>query len=179
VTEAIAYNTSFPAQRPRSQIKPLCPPQYIEVPPNIEVKRIISYLSAVLSHSPNPLLLKDVSKLLIFQPVGRPFAITICMILVIIRMKVLSEKHLELSQTIALLIVSIRREKGCQRCDFCQSTEDEDVLFLLEEWDTQENLKSHLKSGRFRVLRGAMNLLKEPYEMVFHTAFHPVGMEKT
>jgi quinol monooxygenase YgiN len=98
------------------------------------------------------------------------------MILVIIRMKVLSEKRMELSQTIALLIVSIRTEKGCQRCDFCQSTEDENELWLLEEWDTQENLKNHLKSGRFRVLRGAMNLLKEPYEMMFHTVFHPAGM---
>ena len=95
------------------------------------------------------------------------------MILVIIRMKVLPEKRMELSQTIALLIVSIRTEKGCQRCDFCQSTEDENDLWLLEEWDTQESLKSHLKSERFRVLRGAMTLLKEPYEMMFHPAFYP------
>ena len=99
------------------------------------------------------------------------------MILIIIRMNVLSEKRLELSQTIALLIVSIRTEKGCKRCDFCQSTEDENRLFLLEEWDTQENLKSHLKSERFRVLRGAMTLLKEPYEMMFHPVSHPVGIE--
>jgi quinol monooxygenase YgiN len=93
-------------------------------------------------------------------------------------MKVHSEKRLELSQTIALLIVSIRTEKGCKRCDFCQSMEDENRLFLLEEWDSQKNLKSYLKSGRFRVLRGAMNLLKEPYEMTFHTVSHPAGMEE-
>jgi len=99
------------------------------------------------------------------------------MTLVIIRMKVLSEKRLELSQTIALLIVSIRTEKGCKRCDFCQSTEDENEFWLLAEWDTQENLKSHLKSERFKVLRGAMNLLKGPYEMTFHTVSHPAGME--
>ena len=114
---------------------------------------------------------------MIFSAVGKPFAITIFMILVIIRMKVLSEKRMELSQTIASLIGSIRAEKGCRRCDFCQSMENENELCLLEEWDTQENLKSHLKSGRFRVLRGAMNLLKEPYEMMFHTVFHPAGME--
>jgi quinol monooxygenase YgiN len=88
-------------------------------------------------------------------------------------MKVLSEKRLELSQTIALLIVSIRTEKGCQRCDFCQSTEDENEFWLLEEWDTRENLKSHLKSECFKVFRGAMNLLKEPYEMMFCPAFYP------
>jgi len=102
----------------------------------------------------------------------------ICMILVIIRMRVLAEKRKELSQTISSLIGSIRTENGCRRCDFCQSMEDENELSLLEEWDTQENLKIYLKSERFRVLRGAMNLLQEPYGMMFHTIFHPAGMKE-
>ena len=100
------------------------------------------------------------------------------MILVIVRMEVPSEKRKELSQTIASLIGSVRTEKGCKRCEFCQSMEDENRLFLLEEWDTQENFKDHLKSRRFKVFRGAMNLLKEPYEMMFHTVFHPEGREE-
>ena len=99
------------------------------------------------------------------------------MILVIIRMKVLSEKRMELSQAIVSLIGSIRTEKGCKRCDFCKSVEDENQLFLLEQWDSQENIKSYLKSVRFRVLRGAMNLLKEPCQMMFYTVYHPKGME--
>ena len=99
------------------------------------------------------------------------------MILVSIRMNVLSEKRIELSQTIASLSGSIRMEKGCRSCDFCQSIEDENLLFLFEEWDTRNNLITHLKSEHFKVLRGAMSLLREPYEMMFHTAFHPEGME--
>jgi quinol monooxygenase YgiN len=106
---------------------------------------------------------------------------TICyyifMILVITRMKVLSEKRMELSQTIASLSGSIRMEKGCNRCDFCRSIEDENRLFLLEEWDTRENLMIHLKSEHYKVLRGAMNLLKEPYERRFYTVFQPAGMK--
>ncbi len=85
---------------------------------------------------------------------------------------------MELSQTIALLSGSTRMEKGCQRCDFCQSIEDENRFFLLEEWDTEENLMANLKSEHFKVLRGAMNLLEDPYETMFHTVFHPAGMEK-
>jgi quinol monooxygenase YgiN len=100
------------------------------------------------------------------------------MILVIVRMEVLSEKRKELSQTIALLISTIRTEKGCQRCDFCQNIEDENELYLLEEWDTRENLIGHQKSEHFRVLLGAMNLLKEPPEMMFHTVFHPEGIKE-
>ena len=100
------------------------------------------------------------------------------MILLIIRMNVLSEKRMELSQTIASLSGSIRMAKGCRRCDFCQSIEDENRLFLLEEWDTEENLMTHLNSEHFRVFRGAMSLLKEPYERMFHTVFHPKVMEE-
>jgi Uncharacterized conserved protein len=100
------------------------------------------------------------------------------MIMILIRMNVLSEKRLELSQTITSLSGYTRMEKGCQRCDFCQSIEDENRFFLLEEWDTQENLIAHLQSEHFRVIRGAMNLLQEPYEKMFHTIFHPAGMEE-
>jgi quinol monooxygenase YgiN len=100
------------------------------------------------------------------------------MIMAIIRMNVLSEKRMEFSQTIASLSGSIRLEKGCKRCDFCRSVEDENKLFIFEEWDTQENLMTHLKSEHFRVLRGAMNFLQAPYERTFLTVFHPAGMEK-
>ena len=100
------------------------------------------------------------------------------MILIIIRMKVLSEKRMELSQTITSLSDSIKMEKGCRRCDFCRSMEDENRLFLLEEWDTKENLMTHLKSEHFRVLRGAMNLLSEPYKGYSTLFSSPVEMEE-
>ena len=111
---------------------------------------------------------------MLFPDYGRPFANTICVILVIIRMKVLAEKRKELAQTILLLIGSLRTEKGCLRCDFCQSLENENELCILEEWHSRKNLNSHMKSKRFQVFRGAMNLLQEPYEMIVHT----VAVEK-
>jgi len=96
-----------------------------------------------------------------FYPVvGRPFAVTICMIMAILRLSAPSEKRMELSQTIASLIGYIRTEKGCKRCDFYQSIKDENKLCLPEEWDSQENLKSYLKSGRFRILRGQWTFWK-------------------
>jgi len=111
-----------------------------------------------------------------FHIIGRPLADMIYMILVAIRTKVLAEKRKELSQTIASLIGSLRTEKGCLRCDFCQNIEDENELCIIEEWDTRENLNSHLKSERFKVLRGAMSLLQEPYELTVYTVLHPSGM---
>ena len=98
------------------------------------------------------------------------------MILVIMRMKVRSEKRMELSQAIASLLGSIGMEKGCRTCDFCQSLQNENELCLIEEWDTQEDLMAHLESEHFRVLRGAMNLLEEPCDAVSYTIHHSEGM---
>ena len=91
------------------------------------------------------------------------------MILIAIRMKVAPEKRQELSQAVASLVGSIRNVKGCHRCDFCRSLEDEDELCLLGEWERKEDLAVHLKSELFKVLLGAMSLLKSPHQMKIYT----------
>jgi quinol monooxygenase YgiN len=98
------------------------------------------------------------------------------MILVILRMKVLTEKRKELSQTIISLLGSIRTKKGCRSCDLCQSLQNEDELCLLEEWETLENFRAYLKSELFKVVRGAMNLLEEPCDATAYTLHHSEGM---
>ena len=67
-----------------------------------------------------------------------------------------------------ILIGSLRTEKGCRRCDFCQNMENGTNSILLRN-GIRGTLNNHLNSDRFRILRGAMNLLQEPYEMIVHT----------
>jgi quinol monooxygenase YgiN len=93
-------------------------------------------------------------------------------------MNVFPEKRIELSQTIHSLSVSTRLQKGCRRWNFCQSVEDENILFLLEEWDNQKDLMTHMKSDNFKVIRGTRNVLQEPYETMFYTVSHPTGVEE-
>lgn len=100
--------------------------------------------------------------------VGKAVATAVGMVLVILRMRVIAEKRGELCQTIISLIGPLRTQEGCLRCDFCQGQEDVKELHLIEEWDTRGNLYRHLNSNLFRVLRGAMNLLQEPYELRIH-----------
>ena len=76
------------------------------------------------------------------------------MIQVIILMNTISYKRRELLQAVISLIELIRTEKGCQRCDFCQSTENENELCLFEEDDTIEDLAYHIESRHFSILRG-------------------------
>ena len=99
-----------------------------------------------------------------------------CMILVIMRMKVVSKKRWELSQAIVSLTGSIRTKKGCRSCDICQSLQNENELCLIEEWDTPEDFRAHLKSEHFKVLRGAMNLLEEPCEGTSYDVLHSEAM---
>ena len=91
------------------------------------------------------------------------------MILMTIRMKVFPEKRKELHQAISSLISSIRTQNGCMRCDFCVSAEDGNEFCLFGEWENREDLANHLESNLFKVLLGAMNLLKKPHEIKLYT----------
>jgi quinol monooxygenase YgiN len=97
------------------------------------------------------------------------------MILVIMRMRVSAEKRKELSQAVTSLFNTIRSQKGCSRCDLFHHMENENILCLLEEWDTHKNLDAHFGSESFKVLRGAMNLLAEPCEIICYQCFQPAG----
>lgn len=77
----------------------------------------------------------------------------------------LPEKRKELLQAITSLLGSIKEEKGCRRCEFCISEEDENEFCLLGEWENREDLERHLESNVFKVLLGAMSLLKNPHEL--------------
>jgi len=87
------------------------------------------------------------------------------MVYITIRMKVFPEKRKELSQAITSLVSTIKTEKGCRHCDFFYSAEDENELCLFGEWESREDLDSHLQSEVFKVLLGAMSLLKNPHEL--------------
>lgn len=97
--------------------------------------------------------------------------------MVMVRMNATGEKRIELFQTVSSLVESIREEKGCMRCDFYQSMEDESHLLLLEEWETQEDLTNHTNSAYFKVLRGVLGLLEKPYEIRMHKVSLPEEVE--
>jgi quinol monooxygenase YgiN len=66
------------------------------------------------------------------------------MIIVIMRMKVIPEKRLELLQAIVSLTRAIRTKKGCRRCDFLQSLENENELCLIEKWERSRKKRKNL-----------------------------------
>jgi quinol monooxygenase YgiN len=63
------------------------------------------------------------------------------------------------------MYVPLIGQNSCKRCDFCVSAEDENEFYLFGEWETREGLAGHLQSNLFKVLLGAMTLLKNQHEM--------------
>lgn len=101
--------------------------------------------------------------------VGRVIALSCLMIFTTIGMKAFPEKRKELIQTLTSLINSIRRHKGCKRCEFCVSAEDENEFCLLGEWEHRKDVETYVESEGFKVLLGAMSLLNDQHDMKLYT----------
>ena len=99
------------------------------------------------------------------------------MIDVRITMNVLPEKQKELVQTLLSMIGAEEKEAGCLSYALFRNIEDKNLLNLLEEWETREDLERHIRSERFSVLLGTKSLLAKPLEMKIRTVFHSEGVE--
>jgi quinol monooxygenase YgiN len=70
-----------------------------------------------------------------------------------------------------------RVEKGCVSYRFYEDVEKRNAFVLLEEWETQQDLESHIRSDNQRRLLGLMDLLSEQPELQFNTISHTAGMD--
>lgn len=94
-----------------------------------------------------------------------------------IKLSVPTEKRKEVLQTIQTLLNSIRSEPGCISCYCCVDAEADHIIIFRQEWKSNEDLASHLKSDNFSVLLGAMQLLSVAPEIKFNTIASTAGPE--
>jgi quinol monooxygenase YgiN len=99
------------------------------------------------------------------------------MVIVIIKMKALPEKCLELKQTLLALIEPTRKEKNCLSHNVFQDLENDNGFSLIQVWQSREDLDDHLRSDRFTVLMGTRSLLSRPLEITMSEISHPAGWE--
>ncbi len=99
------------------------------------------------------------------------------MIVVRITMNVLPEKQKELVQTLLSMVGAMEMETGCLSYALFCNMEDQNLLNLLEEWQTRKALNQHLRSEMFGVLLGTKSLLIEPHGIHIHTIDQSEGME--
>jgi quinol monooxygenase YgiN len=88
------------------------------------------------------------------------------------------EKRKEVLQTFKSILGPIRREQGCISCNCYMDIETDNIIFFKEEWESSEDLGTHLRSAHFNVLTGAMKLLDKEPEIRFHTIASTAGVEE-
>ncbi len=81
------------------------------------------------------------------------------MVVVIMEMRAIPEKCLELKQTLKALIETTRNEKGCLGYDVFEDIENNNNFCLVERWASRKDLDDHQRSERFAVLMGTRSLL--------------------
>ena len=99
------------------------------------------------------------------------------MIDVTIKMTLPADKRKEVLTTIKDLLGQIRHDHGCISCHCYVDVEEEDVVIFKQEWKDNEALATHLKSGHFKVLHGAMKLLSIEPEIRLNTVVAAQGVE--
>jgi quinol monooxygenase YgiN len=87
------------------------------------------------------------------------------------------EKRKEVLLTFKAILGPIRREQGCISCNCYVDVETENIIFFTEEWESSEDLGTHLRSAHFNVLIGAMKLLDKEPEIRFNTIASTAGAE--
>ena len=74
-----------------------------------------------------------------------------------VKIDVIPRKRLEFMQTAVNMIDCIRNEKGNVNARLYQDVKNEYSLFILTEWETEEDLNRHVQSDHFKVLQWAVS----------------------
>lgn len=97
--------------------------------------------------------------------------------LVTLRMIVLPERRSDLLETIRGMLEPARVERGCLSYRLYEDVEDRNAFVLVEEWKTQKDLESHIRSDSQRRLLALTDILSRQPELQFNTVSQTAGME--
>ena|ERR1700690_1564568 len=98
-------------------------------------------------------------------------------ILVTLRMIVRPERRSDLLKTMRGMLEPARVERGCLSYRLYEDVEDRNTFILVEEWETQRDLESHIRTDHQRRLLSLMDLLNRQPELQFNTVSHMAGMD--
>ena len=99
------------------------------------------------------------------------------MIVATIKVRVPQNKRREMVQTLQSLTETIRSQRGCLQCHFYAEIGNENSVFVVEEWETREDLEEHILTRDFAVLCGVINLLHGPEATEFSVLSSEGGRE--
>ena len=99
------------------------------------------------------------------------------MLNIMLRIKVQSGRRKDFLDTARSIIGPTSVLPGCISCRLSQDLNDPDIAYLIEEWETREDLDTRIRSEEFRVILSLMELSDESPEIKFFTVSKCEGME--
>jgi quinol monooxygenase YgiN len=75
--------------------------------------------------------------------------------------------QVEINQSLKGIAVKVKKLDGCKDTKVYQDVDDENIFFLVEEWQKQRLLDDHMKSSLFGALLGIKGLLIKEPEIMF------------
>ncbi|NLY65952.1 MAG: antibiotic biosynthesis monooxygenase [Tissierellia bacterium] len=87
------------------------------------------------------------------------------MIKIVVKKKIKEGKIDEAIKLYQELVLASQKEEGCIQYNLYQDNDDENILFIIEEWEDQEALDKHNKTEHFTRLVPMIAELVEESEM--------------
>lgn len=87
------------------------------------------------------------------------------MITASIKMYGRSEKRKEIMQTIKGISKRLQEDARCVETSIYQDINDKNIFYLVEEWEDEQQLETHIHSRMFAALLGAGSLMERPPEV--------------
>ena len=75
------------------------------------------------------------------------------------------------------MIEPTRVQTGCISCSLYKDLQDPSVIVWVEEWETQDDLKRHLRSRQYRKILAAFDMSNSQPIMRFNTVVETKGMQ--
>lgn len=97
--------------------------------------------------------------------------------LVTTRVLVQPQKRSDFLATMRGMLEPVRVERGCLSYRLYEDIEYSNTFVLVEEWKTQQDVESHIRTDNQRRLLALMDLMSEQPELQFNTVSHTAGME--
>jgi quinol monooxygenase YgiN len=89
--------------------------------------------------------------------------------MVVVTFKLLGkpEKLTEIRQSLNEIAVKVKKLDGCRDTKVYLDMNDENLFFMVEEWQNKRHLDDHMKSSLFSAILGIKGLLTKEPEIMF------------
>ena len=95
-----------------------------------------------------------------------------------IRMLIPHEKQGEALEILGSMIEQTQCEPGCVSCRLYRGVEDARAIMFEELWLSEEDVKRHLQSDKYRKILLVVEMAEEPPEIRFDAIDHSTGVER-